>query len=32
MLLLAIAFVAILRGSYNYIQLENQVSNNKKYL
>ena len=29
MLLLAIAFVAILRGSYNYIQLENQVGNNQ---
>ena len=29
MLLLAIAFVAILRGSYNYIQLENQVNSNQ---
>ena len=29
MLLLAIAFVAILRGSYNYIQLENQANNNQ---
>ena len=29
MLLLAIAFVAILRASYNYIQLENQANSNQ---